>query len=195
MFTYKYNLRELGYQEDQYDSIGRKAQRLARGASAVDTGRFKNGWTTKVQGDILLVQNAVRYAPFVELGSIVYRFHRYRIRRALASIGLKRGTESFGTGTTTGFSDEGNAPPAPTGQGQTPSTQTPKAVPQIQPITEQEIRSPALVVRRLKIPRTQPIAVPQVQQIPKAQLFNRSRLLELLVAAEIANQTQNNNEE
>ena len=96
MFTYTYNLRELGYPEEEYDKIAAKALSLARGASAVDTGSFKNGWTTSIQGDILLVQNGVRYAPFVELGSVVYRFHRYKIRRALASLGLKRGTEQFG---------------------------------------------------------------------------------------------------
>ena len=197
MFTYKYNLRALGYPEEDYDKITKKALALARGASAVDTGKFKDGWTTKVQGDILLVQNGVRYAPYVELGSIVYKFHRYRIRKALASLGLTQGTENFGTGeisfgegaTGTG----GNQSESSGGAPGTFTSPTP-TLPQIQPITEQEIRSPALIARRLKIQRVQPQAVPTVQMIPKAQLFNRSRLLELIVAAEIVNQ-QNNNEE
>ncbi len=198
MFTYKYNLRALGYPEEDYEKIAKKALSLARGASAVDTGRFKNGWTTKVQGDILLVQNAVRYAPYVELGSIVYRFHRYRIRRALATLGLTQGTENFGTGDqsfSTGPSTRtGTETGAPSGASGVLQS-SPQTQPQIQPITEQEIRSPALVARRLTVSRVQPTPVPKVQQIPKAQLFNRSRLLELIVAAEIANQTINNEEE
>ena len=190
MFTYKYNLRTLGYPEEDYDKIARQALSLARGASAIDTGQFRRGWSTKVQGDILLVQNGVRYAPFVELGSIVYKFHRYRIRRALASLGLSRGTENFGTGDKSfgegkGASERGESP------GSLPSVPAPT---QIQPITEQEIRSPALVARRLKIQRVQPQALPTVQQIPKAQLFNRSRLLELIIAAEIVNEQTNNEE-
>ena len=149
MFTYKYNLRALGYPEEDYDKIAKKALSLARGASAIDTGRFKNGWTTKVQGDILLVQNGVRYAPYVELGSIVYRFHRYRIRRALATLGLTQGTENFGTGEK-GFS-AGGKPPSSKETREAGSTSTPIITPQIQPITEQEIRSPALVARRLTV--------------------------------------------
>ena len=54
MFKYTYNLRDLGFQEDQYDSIASKAQRLARNASAVDTGSFKRGWVTSVIGDQLI---------------------------------------------------------------------------------------------------------------------------------------------
>ena len=195
MFTYKYNLRTLGYPEEDYDKIARKALSLARGASAIDTGQFRRGWSTKVQGDILLVQNGVRYAPFVELGSIVYKFHRYRIRRALASLGLSRGTENFGTGDKSfgEGSTSTNGGQSSTGQTRSTESSTP-TLPQIQPITEQEIRSPALVARRLKIQRVQPQALPTVQQIPKAQLFNRSRLLELIIAAEIVNEQTNNEE-
>ena len=186
-------LRALGYSEEEYQSIALKAQSLARGASAVDTGRFKRSWVTRVDGDILVVSNSVRYAPFVELGSAVYRFHRYRIKRALETLGLSRGKEQFGPGASKDFSTPVKPSPSKeTREGQAPTTGLPKA-PQIQPITEQEIRSPALLLRRLTIPRaTQPV-VPSINsiRIPKSQLFNRSRLLELIIAAEIVNENIN----
>lgn len=194
MFTYTYNLRTLGYPEEDYDKIAKRALTLARGASAIDTGRFRNGWTTKVQGDILLVQNGVRYAPYVELGSIVYKFHRYRIRRALASLGLSRGAESFGTAPTQEFSEEQGASVRGESPGAVPSATEDTIVVPVQPLTEQEIRSPALLLNRFKTPRAQPTALPTAQQIPKAQLFNRSRLLELIIAAEIVNEQTNNEE-
>ncbi len=194
MFTYKYNLRSLGFPEDQYNSISNRALSLARRASAVDTGRFKYGWTTTVSGDILLVQNGVRYAPFVELGSIVYRFHRYKIRRALASIGLTNGTEKFNNQPVKSFSVGGSEPKTTESSKEEKRTKV-KIVSPTKPLTEQEIRSPALLLNRLKVDRaTKQTAPKAVSKIPKAQLFNRSRLLELLVAAEIARQTNNNEE-
>lgn len=194
MFQYTYNLRSLGYEEDQYKETAGQALRLARGASAVDTGRFRTSWTVRVDGDILIVSNGVRYAPFVELGSIVYTKHRYRIKRALSTLGLHRGSEKIGTGPQKTFSTRDDAPDVG-GQGRQPQGQRPStksvAASAIAVLTEQEIRSPALLLRRFRPARA---TIPTVPKIPKAQLFNRSRLLELIIAAEIVNQTVNNEE-
>jgi hypothetical protein len=196
MFSYKFDLRSLGYSEEDYDKTAIKAQVLARNASAVDTGLFKRGWVSRVNGDILTVSNAVRYAPFVELGSAVYRFHRYKVKRALESLGLTRGKEQFGPGLARDFSTgDKTGPSKETREGSaSPSTGLPTPPP-VQPITEQEIRSPALLLQRFRIPRVPQTVVPRSDpRIPKAQLFNRSRLLELIIAAEIVNENINNEE-
>lgn len=201
MFTYTYNLRELGYSEEDYEKTAKKALSLARGASAVDTGRFRRSWTAKVDGDILTVSNTVRYAPYVELGSIVYRFHRYKVRDALSRLGLSKGTESFGSGTKSKTFGKSTSPRTGTETGVPSGTEevlqsssSAQAI-TIPTLTEQEIRSPALLLNRFRTSRaTTPTAPQTITPIPKAQLFNRSRLLELIIAAEIANQTLNNEE-
>lgn len=200
MITYTYNLRDLGYSEEDYEKTAKRALSLARGASAVDTGRFRRGWTVRVSGDILSVSNAVKYAPYVELGSIVYRFHRYRVRDALSKLGLSRGKESLGSGKSKSFgtstgSRTGTETGAPSGtEGVLQSSSSAPTI-TIPTLTEQEIRSPALLLNRFRTSRATTQTAPQtISPIPKAQFFNRSRLLELIIAAEIANQTLNDEE-
>lgn len=200
MITYTYNLRSLGYSEDEYSRVSRDALRLAQSASVVDTGRYKRGWQVQLSGDLLLVKNAVRYAPYVELGSIVYIKHRYKVRRALSTLGLTNGTQSAGNyrasfsvpakvtrdekdrilqeRTTTGSTD-----PVEFAQEELSALS-------IAPLTDQEIRSPALLLRRTTQRRQQTIS----RNIPTGQLFNRSRLIELIAAAGIANQITNDEE-
>ena len=187
MLTYRYNLRSLGYFEDEYDKISSDALRLARSSSAVDTGKFRRGWIVRVKGDDLFVQNSVRYAPFVELGSIVYKKHKYKVRNALATLGLTRGIESIGNFRKTFSTSVGSE------QKPLDSKIQIVSIPTIAPLTDQEIRSPALLVQRLR-PKRQTRTRP-ARIIPTGQLFNRSRLLELIAAVGIVNQIKQNNEE
>jgi hypothetical protein len=68
------------------------AVRTARNASAVNTGDFRKGWTSSISGNILTVTNNVRYAIYLEVGTILSRRHRYRVRDALNRIGFDTGT-------------------------------------------------------------------------------------------------------
>lgn len=103
MLTYRYNLLGLGYSTRQYKNVASRALVVARGASAVDTGAFRKGWTTRVVGDFLLVSNSVRYSAPVELGSIVHKKHQFKVRDALAGMGLGQGAIVLSTGASAVF--------------------------------------------------------------------------------------------
>ena len=59
MFRYTFDLMDLGYEEDEYDAVATRALKLARGASAIDTGRFRTSWAVSVTGSILTVSNGL----------------------------------------------------------------------------------------------------------------------------------------
>lgn len=96
MISYKFNLFAAGFRESQYKQVEARALLAARGASAVDTGAFKRSWQTRMQGDVLVVFSNLRYAAPVELGSSVYKFHKHKIKNALAKIGLQSGKQTIG---------------------------------------------------------------------------------------------------
>ena len=191
LFTYRFNLKELGYQEDQYKEVSSKALSLSRGASAVDTGLFRKGWHTSLNGDILSVSNPVRYAAFVELGSVVHKKHKHRIKKALAKLGLTKGSAAFGSKTLGSF---GKATKVE-GTASTVIISTPETTQKIKPLSEQEIRSPALLLNRFRTARAKPPTLNPIARISNSELFNRDSLLKIIIAAEIARQTLNNNEE
>jgi hypothetical protein len=185
MITYKYNLTGK-FSPEEYDKVAKKALRLTRSASAVDTGLYRRSWRVRVTGDFLFVSNSLRYAAPVELGSSVHKKHKHKIRNALAFLGS--GSVSVGAGTSTGFTS-GKAP------SQTPSqapSQTPKAV----PLTVAELRAPALLLNRFK---PQKVVVPSLPSgrptITKTQLFNREYLLAAIAAAALLKEEEVEEEE
>jgi hypothetical protein len=171
MLTYRYNL--IGkFSPEEYDKIASKALKTARGASAVDTGTYRRSWKVRITGDFLFVSNSLRYAAPVELGSIVHKKHKHRIRNALAFLGS--GSVSLGAGTSTGFTS-GKAPSVGS-----KATTASKVV----PLTLAELRSPALLLNRFKPPVFARPKIPSGQPtVTKAQLFNRDYLLAALAAA------------
>ena len=90
-YGYRYQL-PSGLSEDQNRQLVSLAERTAKNASAVKTGKFRRGWTARISGDILTVQNSVKYAIYLELGTVNSRRHRYKVRDALNRIGFDTGT-------------------------------------------------------------------------------------------------------
>ena len=195
MLTYRFNLAGRGTEKD-YKKIAAKALRVARSASAVDTGSFRRGWKVSLSGDLLSLTNAVRYAAPVELGSSVHKKHKHRVRNALLRMGLGTMQTAVGSkviavtasqsdkviGVTDGVLAEAATP---SGILQAASTVT--------PLTLQEIRSPALIRNRFKaaLP-TLPSGRPATT---KAQLFNRDYLLAAIAAAVALSETEQEQEE
>lgn len=158
MIQYRYNL--LGrFPEKDYKKIADRALAAAQRASAIDTGAYRRSWRVRLVGDFLIVSNNLRYAAPVELGSVVHKTHKHKIRNALSRIGLKTGTMSLGQGA--------DAPISTAAQGTPKATSTPT----IPSLTLQEIRSPALIRNRFNLPT-----------IPKPQRQNRAALLAALAA-------------
>lgn len=153
MVSYRYNLLALGISTGRYRTTANRALRTARQASAVDTGNFRKGWRVRLVGDFLFVENSVRYAAPVELGSIVHNKHKHKVRRALSRIGLNNGILSQGQGVRSTFLE---------------SQPVSRTVP---PLTLQEIRSPALIRNRFRsnLP-------------PKADLFKPAALAALILS-------------
>lgn len=90
-YGYSYQL-PSGLSEDQNRQLVSLAERTAKNASVVETGKFRRGWTAGISGDILTVQNSVKYAIYLELGTVNSRRHRYKVRDALNRIGFDTGT-------------------------------------------------------------------------------------------------------
>lgn len=130
--SYRFNLASSGASTKDYPLIAQRALRAAREASAVDTGAFKKGWTVGLAGDYLILSNRVRYAAPVELGSVVHKHHQFKVRDAVTEL-LKVKTPTM---------EVAGVPVA------TASTVRPSAPKSL--ITEQEIRSPALILKRGK---------------------------------------------
>ena len=72
----------------QHDKLTKLALNTARGASVVATGRFRRGWNSYIKNNVLIVENRVYYAVFLELGTIHNRQHRFKVRDALNRIGF-----------------------------------------------------------------------------------------------------------
>jgi hypothetical protein len=90
-YGYRYQLPE-GLDNDQNRQLINLAITTARNASAVNTGDFRKGWTAGISNDILTVKNNVRYAIYLEMGTVLSRRHRYKVRDALNRIGFDTGT-------------------------------------------------------------------------------------------------------
>lgn len=180
MLTYRFNLAGKFSPED-YDKIAKRALAAARGASAVDTGAYRRSWRTRIVGDFLLVSSSLRYAAPVELGSVVHKKHRHKIRNALARVGLGTGTVSTGAGTSTTFSTPSQGTPRPETQ-ERPRVE--RTTPTVSPLTLDEVRSPALLRNRLRTQTiTRPVLPSGLPTISKSQLFNRSFLTAAIAAA------------
>lgn len=95
MIQYSFNL--INESENRRKRLRSAAEKVARAASAVDTGLYKKSWHAFMQGDTLIVRNRISYAAYVELGTIVSKKHQYKIRDALRRLGLREGQiSSFG---------------------------------------------------------------------------------------------------
>jgi len=174
MITYRYNLAGK-FAPEEYDKIASKALKVAKGASAVDTGAYRKSWRVRLSGDYLLVSNSLRYAAPVELGSVVHKKHKHKIRNALSRMGLNTGSVSLGAGTSTAISTQTT--------NRVVSTSTRPTRPSTPPITPAEASAPALLLNRYRQATRRPSASPRQPTIPKSQLFNRSFLLGALATA------------
>jgi hypothetical protein len=167
MISYRFNLLSLGFPESSYKEVLARSEILAKGASAVDTGAYRKGWKSRLSGDFLFVSNNVRYAAPVELGSIVHKRHKYKVRDALSTLGLKSGVVDLGQGVKAPFSISANA------------GQTRKTLGRPKPIilSVAEVISPALLLKRFR-PDPPKIQGPE----SRSKLFNIAYLLGLLEA-------------
>jgi len=183
MLTYRYNLSGIFSPED-YDKIAKKALAAAKGASAIDTGAYRRSWRVQVTGDFLLVSSSLRYAAPVELGSSVHKVHKHKIRNALAKIGLDTGTVSLGAGKSNTFSTGASASASSRPAAATLGRGTTSTASSITPLTLAEIRSPALILNRMRAQAAQRPKLPTgLPTISKSQLFNRTFLTAAIVAA------------
>lgn len=132
MVSYRFNLLSLGISD--YRALANRALRIARRATAVDTGRMRRGWRVRLVGDFLFVENSVPYAAPVELGSIVHKRHKHRVRDALSSIGLTNATLTTASGNQSLASSEKSQPKKS----------------KVVPLSLREIRSPGLISQRFK---------------------------------------------
>tara|TARA_R110002020_G_scaffold213427_1_gene420231 strand:+ start:30706 stop:31212 length:507 start_codon:yes stop_codon:yes gene_type:complete len=94
MIAYTYTLTPSDNKKD----LAKRAIVLAQRASAVDSGRYRRGWRAVVSNDRLVVSNNVKYAMFVELGTIYTTVNKHRVRDALKSLNLGTPTVTIGTG-------------------------------------------------------------------------------------------------
>lgn len=194
MITYRYSL--LGkFSPEEYDKIASKALKTARGASAVDTGAFRKSWRVRLSGDYLLVSNSLRYAAPVELGSIVHKKHKYKVRNALAKIGLRTGSVSLGAGISTSISSPVKGTPR-TGAQETTRVQNDPSLPVIPVMTPAEASAPALLLNRYR-QRPAKVSTGVIRQptISKSQLFDRNFLLATLATATLLRQRDQETEE
>lgn len=195
MLTYRFNLL-FKIPESEYDALTGRALRTARRASAVDTGRFRNGWSVRRSGDFLYVTNSVRYAAHVELGSAVHRRHRHKVLNALRSLGIGTPSVSLtGRSFTNNLSLEGNTTnrntSSSTGSGVGKSTPSvPKSI-----ISPQGIKSPALIRQRLG-PNLNVVQNTRQQVLNtinnRSQFRKRSFLLPALAALAASQGNENN---
>lgn len=174
MISYSFNI--LGrFPDETYKQTASRALTVARRASAVDTGAFKSAWQVRLSGDQLIVFSTLRYAKPVELGSIVHRKHQFKIIRALERMGLKQGTLSLGASTKIPTDSLDKDPP---------DKELLSPIQIIPTLTEQEMRSPALLLRRFQVPK---ISTRPESNLPrKSILFNRDYLLGILLAISLA---------
>lgn len=161
--TYRVDLTAQGIPKDKYQELEYKARLAVYRASAVDTGLFRSGWVVSISGDTLIVSNPVRYAGYVELGSVVHVKHQFRIRRALESLGLKGITLTYGSVSVPSVpSTKPNNPPnEPSTQPVNQPVNQPSVprVPNVPTLTPQDVISPNKVIDKIlpkpKIPTTQ----------------------------------------
>lgn len=86
-YAYRYTLPE-NLSKSQYSQLKSLALETARGASVVQTGKFRRGWSSFLNDNVLIVQNSVKYSVYLELGTIYSRQHRFKVRDALNRIGF-----------------------------------------------------------------------------------------------------------
>ena len=201
MVTYRFNLLFQAKEED-YNKIRSQALRLAQRASAVDSGKFRRGWTARLSGDFLIVSNSVRYAAYVELGSIVHRKHRHKVLRALRGLGIGSPSTFIGgraSSTPTNLSPERRPEGTTTTSGREASSQrttedssTGRIIPKV---SLQELKTPALIKQRLRL--NVDIGNTARQQIlsivnNRSQFRSRSYLLPALAALAVSQGNENN---
>ena len=186
MITYRYNLAGK-FATEEYDKIASKALKVAKGASAVDTGAYRKSWRVRLSGDYLLVSNSLRYAAPVELGSVVHKKHKHKIRNALSRMGLNTGSVSLGAGTSTAISTQTT--------NRVVSTSTRPTRPSTPPITPAEVSAPALLLNRYRQATRRPSDSLRQPTISKSQLFNRSFLLGALATATLLREEPEETEE
>ena len=86
-YGYSYKLPE-GLTNEQRKKLKDLALQTARNASVILTGKFRKGWSALIKNNVLTVQNSVRYAIYLEMGTVYSRRHRYRVRDALNRVGF-----------------------------------------------------------------------------------------------------------
>jgi hypothetical protein len=86
-YAYRYTLPENLTQE-QSRKLNQLALETARGASVVRTGKFRRGWKSSISNNVLTVENSVKYAVYLEVGTKYSRQHRFKVRDALNRVGF-----------------------------------------------------------------------------------------------------------